>query len=169
MMGGLALFLGHQLGFDATWTGYLFGFNGLVGVIVQGGLIGRLVARLGEERLSLLGFISMGLGLALLGTAHSLPWLLTILALTSFGTSVTRPSLTTLLTRSVGQHEQGAALGVSQSLSSIAAILGPMIAGWLINQELLTTYGLVAGGVALLGALLMLRDMRATPSVEVRT
>lgn len=158
MMGGTALFLGRRMGFDAEQTGYIYGFSGLIGAIIQGGLLGRLAKRFGEERLAIAGFATMAIGLGLLGTVHSLPWLLALIAISAFGTSVVRPSLTTLITHAVSPHEQGAVLGVSQSLSSIAAIIGPIIAGWLIGRDLLGTYGLVAGAVALVGALMVMRQ-----------
>ncbi|MBC8145017.1 MAG: MFS transporter, partial [bacterium] len=165
LIGGTALFLARRMQFNAEQTGYIFGFSGLVGAIVQGGLLGRLVKRFGEEKLAIVGFITMGLGLALLGTVNNLPYLLVLVALTAFGSSVTRPSLTTLLTHSVDRSEQGAVLGVSQSLSSVAAIIGPIVAGWLIGHDLLGAYGLAAGAMALVGAMLMLRDPSETRAI----
>lgn len=158
LIGGTALFLARRMHFSAEQTGYVFGFSGLIGAVVQGGLLGRLVKRFGEERLAFVGFVTMGIGLALLGTVHSVPYLLLLVGITAFGSSLSRPSLTTLLTHSVGRHEQGAVLGVSQSLSSIAAIVGPIIAGWLIGHELLGVYGIAAGAFALAGAAIMLRE-----------
>jgi MFS transporter, DHA1 family, tetracycline resistance protein len=55
MIGGLALFLERRLGYDAEHTGYVFAFSGLVGGLIQGGLLGRLVKKYGEERLSIVG------------------------------------------------------------------------------------------------------------------
>lgn len=158
LIGGTALFLSRRMDFTAEQTGYVFGFSGLIGAIVQGGLLGRLVKRFGEERLATIGFTTMGVGLVLLGTVHSVPYLLALVALTAFGSSVSRPALTTLLTHSVGAHEQGAVLGVSQSLSSVAAIIGPIVAGWLIGNGQLGMYGMAAGAIALVGAIMMLRE-----------
>lgn len=165
LIGGTALFLGHRMGFNAEQTGYMFGFSGLIGAIIQGGLLGRLVKRYGEEKLAIVGFVAMALGLGLLGTVYELWWLLVLVGVGAFGSSVVRPALTTLLTHSVGPHEQGAVLGVSQSLSSIAAIIGPIVAGWLIDHELLGTWGLVGGAVALVGAVLVTRETREEPAL----
>jgi MFS transporter, DHA1 family, tetracycline resistance protein len=79
---------------------------------------------------------------------------------------VTRPCLTTLLTKSVGRHEQGAALGVSQSLSSVSQIIGPLTVGWLIGKGQLGAYGLVAGGAAMIGVLLCLQRTPAPEAVD---
>ena len=45
-----SLFTMYRFGYDATHNGYLFAYVGLIAVVVQGGLIGRLVKRFGESR-----------------------------------------------------------------------------------------------------------------------
>jgi MFS family permease len=151
--GGFALFMYHRFGWGPEEVGYIYAFSGLVGGLVQGGVLGRLVKRLGEERLSTLGFITMGIGYSLVGFVHHIWFLLITVVLAGFGSAVTRPALTTLLTKSVGPREQGAVLGVSQSVASVAQILGPIVAGWLIQHELFTPYGFAAGALSLAGAL----------------
>src|SRR5204862_42492 len=66
LFGGLALYLERRYGFDVEKTGYVFGLSGFVGALIQGGLIGRLVKKLGEARLSLYGFLALGVGAGLL-------------------------------------------------------------------------------------------------------
>jgi MFS family permease len=158
LIGGSALFMERRLGFTAEQTGYMFGFSGVVGAVIQGGLLGRLVKRMGEERLALYGFLLMTVGFALLGTVYNVPYLAFLVGVGAIGSSIVRPSLTTLLTHSVGAHEQGAILGVSQSLSSVAAIIGPIAAGWLIEHNWLAAFGIAAGAVALVGAGLVARE-----------
>ena len=157
LISGLALFLERRFGFNVENTGYIYAFSGLIGGFVQGGIIGRLVKRLGDARLALLGFVTMAIGYCLLGLAYRIPVLLVLVAISGFGVAVTRPALTTLLTRSVSRDEQGAALGVSQSLSSIGQIVGAFVATSLIQNGWLGTYGLAAGSVALVGVLLGLQ------------
>ncbi len=156
VIGGLALFLERQFSFDAIHVGFVFAFSGLVGGIVQGGLLGRLVTKLGEEKLATLGFLSMALGYVFIGWIVVVPLFLVAVMLSGFGTAVARPALTTLITKSVGRSEQGAALGVSQSLTGVAQILGPIIAGWLIEHHLLKTYWLTAAAIALAGSMFAL-------------
>lgn len=166
LIGGLALFLERRFEFNVAKTGYLFAFSGLIGGAIQGGLIGRMVKRLGEERLALLGFSAMAIGYGLLGAAYTLPVLLLLVGISAFGMAVVRPSVTTLLTKSVGRNEQGAALGVSQSLASISQIVGPIAAGWLIQHQALAAYGLMAGTFAALGVVLGLQKIPAGEVVE---
>ncbi|MEO6048698.1 MAG: MFS transporter, partial [Candidatus Kapaibacterium sp.] len=150
--GGLALFFFHVFQWGPEKTGYVFACSGLVGGLVQGGMIGRLVKKFGEEKLATIGFLTMAIGYAMLGFASNIPLLAVVILLTSFGSSVTRPSLTTLITKSVGPDEQGAVLGVSQTMASMAQIIGPIAAGLLIQHQLFTIYGITAGVIALAGA-----------------
>ncbi|MGK3986752.1 MFS transporter [Sorangium sp. So ce136] len=167
LIGGLALFLERRFSFGVKETGYLYAFSGLIGGSIQGGLIGRLARRYGEERLALVGFATMVIGYGLLGAAYTLPTLLVLVAIAAFGAAVVRPSVTTLLTKSVGRDEQGAALGVSQSLASVSQIVGPIGAGWLIEHRALAAYGLMAASFAALGFVLGLQKIPVGEPVEL--
>jgi len=96
---------GHPFG--PREVGYLFGFNGFLGIILQGGLIGRLVKRFGEAALARAGFLCVFVAQMILGLIHGLWPLLIVSVLSSFGTGVLRPALTSLITRTAGRHEQG--------------------------------------------------------------
>jgi MFS family permease len=154
LMGGLALFLHERFEFDVKKVGYLMMVSGFIGAVIQGGLIGRMVKRLGEARLALVGFGSMAIAFPLLGLAGGIPQLVGIVCLQSFGLAVVRPAVTTLITKSVGRKEQGAALGTAQSIASISQMIGQPFAGLLIERHLLVWYGVAAGGLALLGVVL---------------
>ena len=169
LTGGLALFLERQpftsgLHFNVESTGYVFMASGLVGGAVQG-VLGRLVKRLGEARLALIGFLAMAAAYPLLGTVHAIPPLAVVIVLGAFGAAVVRPCMTTLITRSVGRGEQGAALGTSQSLASISQIVGQPLAGMLIEHGLNPYHGVAAGFFALVGAMLTLQPEPAAAAV----
>lgn len=154
-MGGFALYLHGKFEWNARQSAYMFVYSGFLGAIIQGGFLGRLNRRLGETRLALLGFVTMAIGNALLGWIPSWPWLLVIAAIAGFGSTVTRPALTTLLTKSVGRDEQGKALGMSSTLASLSQIVGPPAAGWLIERRHLGAYGVIVASLAALGAVLI--------------
>jgi MFS family permease len=149
LIGGVALFLERRFHYNVEQTGYVFAYSGLMGAVVQGGLIGRLVKKLGEERLAVLGLLGMVIGQGLLGFTNSLLALLVVTAFSSIGNAVVRPSLTTLITRSVDPAEQGSALGISQSLASLAQITGPVLSGFLIGHGQLELFGIVIAAAAL--------------------
>ena len=152
-MSGFALFAerrytwqGHPFGVKEV--GFVFAYVGFLGIILQGGLIGRLVRRFGEERLVAAGFLTATVGFAMMGFTYGLPGLLAASSIASFGTGVLRPALTSLITRFAGRDEQGVVLGLTQSLMSVAQIVAPAIAGFLIDRQLLTTWALVGAAVS---------------------
>ena len=155
------MFLERRFGFSAKETGLTFTFSAIAGGLLQGAL-GKLVKRFGERRLAMFGFGAMAVGCGLLGVTHGIPMLLGLIAIGGIGQTLTRPSITTLLTKSVGPDEQGAVLGVSQSLTSIAQIAMPLAVGALINRGMLVAWGMTAGLWAAAGALMQLRDPAAS-------
>ncbi len=133
--------------------GLLYAFSGLLGIIVQGGLIGRAARVFKEPRLVAMGLWTMAAGHALLGYVEPLGPLLVAVALASVGNAVLRPSLTTIVTQVVPDAERGVALGLMQSLASLASIVAAPISGWLIDRRYLTSWGWFAAaccGLALL-------------------
>lgn len=107
---------------------YLF-FVGLLGAILQGGLVGRLVKRFGET--SLITFGNACLFLGMIGIAYvGGVWLLLVpLALASIGQGVYTPSVNGLLSRLSDPTRQGETLGLNQSIGALARILGPAWGG----------------------------------------
>ena len=156
---GFALFAARQLLFDDKPFGpsevaYVFAFSGFLGIIIQGGLMGRLVNRFGERVLAAFGFVSMAVGYAALSLASGIGTALAAVTFSSMGSSVTRPVMTSLVSRTAGRHEQGMILGLTQSLQSIAQVIAPLLAGFLIGKNWMTAWAITAGAIALLGFLL---------------
>jgi DHA1 family tetracycline resistance protein-like MFS transporter len=143
---------GHPFG--PKEVGYVYAYLGFLGVILQGGLMGRLVKAFGEVKLVRAGFFFAMIGLAALGLTYAIPLLLVVAAAASLGTGMNRPALTSLITQKAGRSEQGVVLGLTQSLNSIAAICAPALAGLLIDHSLLATWALLAAAIS--GAALLL-------------
>jgi MFS family permease len=143
---------GHKFG--PHEVGYLFGFTGFLGIVLQGGLIGRLVKRFGEASLARAGFLAVFLAQSILGLIHTVAPLLVVAVLSSFGTGVLRPTITSLITRNVGRQEQGVVLGLNQSLNSVAQVTAPMLGGALIAHGALSVWAWVAALAALVGFVL---------------
>lgn len=175
--GGLALFCERRLAwhgkpFGPEQVGYVFAYAGLLGVILQGGFIGRLVRRFGETALVTSGFLTATVGYAVLSATFGIPMLLLAGTVSSFGNGVLRPTLTSLITQQVDRSEQGVVLGLNQSLLSVSQILGPAMAGWLIDRGQLSLWALLSGVAAAAGLAInraVPRPHSATaPSVEPR-
>lgn len=146
--------------FGPKEVGYVFAYSGLLGIFLQGGLIGRLVGRFGERRLITAGFFGSMASYGILAYARQLPALLTASTLGSFGNSSLRPALTSLVTQKVGRHEQGLVLGLTQSLMSVAQIIAPIIAGTLIEHGQLEAWALMAAGICLVAVVMAARSAR---------
>lgn len=123
-----------RFAFQPDRIGRLFAFMGIIAAVVQGGLISRLVKRFGEPRLVFSGALLMAVGLLWTPYAAEIRFLLIALAALAAGQGVLHPSLTSLLSRSADPGEQGAVLGVGQSLSSLARIVGPVWGGILYQR-----------------------------------
>jgi DHA1 family tetracycline resistance protein-like MFS transporter len=153
---GFALFAERRF----TWEGhpftpreisYLLGYVGLLGIVLQGGLIGRLVKRFGEPALVTSGFVALIVSYLILGPIHDIAPLIVVSTISSYGNGVLRPTLSSLVSQNAGRHEQGVVLGLGQSLNSVAQIVAPIVGGLLIGQGWLTLWAWVAAAAALAG------------------
>ena len=143
---------GHPFG--PREIGYVFGYVGFLGIILQGGLIGRMVKRFGEAMLVAAGFIALVIGYFGLGIASSFALLMLTGTLAAFGNGVIRPALTSLITQQAGRQEQGVVLGITQSLMSMASIVAPIVGGLLIERQMLKEWAWAAAGLAAVGVAL---------------
>jgi len=143
---------GHPFG--PREIGFLFAYTGFLGIIIQGGLIGRLVKRFGERALTVAGFLGMAIGYAMLGTIGAVAMLLVASTFASFGNAVLRPALSSLVTQAAGRGEQGVVIGLTQSLMSVAQIVAPLLAGVLIGRGYLGAWAFVAAAAAGTGVVL---------------
>lgn len=153
---GFALFAERRFSwgrqpFGPREIGWCLGYVGLLGIAMQGFLVGRLVRRFGESKLARAGFVSLVVGYAGLGVARHIGDLVLAVTLLSFGNGVVRPALNSLVSQSAGRHEQGAVLGVNQSMQAMGQVLAPGLAGLLIERGLLSHWAWAAALVALLG------------------
>jgi DHA1 family tetracycline resistance protein-like MFS transporter len=141
MTSSFALFTMFRFGYDAHDTGWLFVYVGVIGAIIQGGLIGRLVKRFGELQLVITGALLFATSLftiPLTGPHTGLLTLLLVGALFATGNGLATPSLTSLASKSVGRAAQGGVLGVTQSVASLARAVGPLIASAMIYSTAAT-------------------------------
>jgi MFS transporter, DHA1 family, tetracycline resistance protein len=130
-----ALFAKNQLGFDVKHAGYFLALVGLLGVIWQGGLIGPIVKRFGEHKSLMIGLVASAAGLYYV-VAVDVWWKLIFVAiLFSFGHSVSRPSLTSLIAHAAPPNRRGGVFGAMTSIESVTRIIGPVLGGWIITTQ----------------------------------
>ncbi|MFN7926743.1 MAG: MFS transporter [Blastocatellia bacterium] len=154
------LFAKLRYQYDPSHVSYLFVYSGLVGAIIQGGLLGRLVKSTSEKTLLLTG---QGM---LIVAYLALPWtpvlapLLAVLGLMSVGTGLTSSLLPTLVSQRTPTLEQGSALGITQAAGSLARSVGPFLGGLMIAYAGAQTPFFVCAGLTLLALLLSLARLK---------
>jgi multidrug resistance protein len=125
----LALFLAFRFGVTEQTIGYFFMYIGTISVLTRAGILGPLVDRFGEARLSRFGTVTLAVGLATIPFTHTLVPLALAVALVPLGTAFTFPCITSLLSRVISRHERGLYMGVQQTFGGIARVIGPISAG----------------------------------------
>lgn len=151
----VALLWEQHYGLNEAHIGYMFAFIGFSSAIVQGGLVGMLARKFGEQKLMVYGCILMGLGLLgipFVPTGHFFPWALIPMVLLAGANGLMMPSISSLLSSLASGKEQGQVLGMNQSFGSLARIAGPLLGGALYGLHFTAPY--IGGAVLMVGALL---------------
>lgn len=165
------LYADYRFGWGPKMVGYTLGFVGVLGIIVQGGLVKRFVAYFGERRTMLFGLACGALGFALYGLAPTGGWFWAASPIAALW-GVAGPATQAMISRQVDPTEQGRLQGAISSLSSIAGIIAPTVftrtfaavsQNHLHNAWAGITFGVAALFVAL-GGLLAIRVTARLPA-----
>jgi DHA1 family tetracycline resistance protein-like MFS transporter len=131
------IYTAFRFGYSAQQNGFLFAFIGILGAVVQGGLMGILTKRVGENRLVIIGIVLMAIALFFVPfvgpESGGLIALLFGISGFSFGSSFSGTPLITLASKNVSPNEQGVAMGVMQSAASLGRAIGPALTGFLLS------------------------------------
>jgi len=166
------LYTGHRYGWDMRQIGLMLMATGVLGIIVQAGLVGRIVRLIGERGALLVGLAAGTMGFTIYALAPT-AWIY-ICGMPVFAFfGLVQPSIQGLMTKRVEPHEQGQLQGANASIAGITGMIGPLlytsVFAWSLRSE--ATQGmpglaiLVAAGMLLAGFILALRFARA-PSPE---
>jgi len=120
------LYTDYRYHWTVGQTGISLAIVGLMAAIVQGGLTGVIVRRIGEQKAAALGLAIGALAFAGYGLATEGWMIYCILVVGSLG-GVMGPAIQGLISRAVGANEQGGVQGSLTSLASVAGIIGPPI------------------------------------------
>jgi len=116
----------------------IFAYIGFVLMFVQGFIYRKMVKKIDEVRLMRIGIFGMFLGLGNLAAVAAFSanppnadlhfaWFMIALAISVFGFAFLNPSLNGLISKRSDPHRQGEILGINQSFSALARILGPFL------------------------------------------
>lgn len=114
--------------------GYMLGVSGVVGIIVQGALVGRLCNRFGEPIIILAGIVALGLAFVVFVTSSTLNQIYGGMVLFGISMALYAPSLQSHISLNTPTDQQGTAMGAIQSMASLARIGGPLWAGYIFDN-----------------------------------
>ncbi|MBI5700345.1 MFS transporter [Candidatus Saganbacteria bacterium] len=132
--GTFSLFAKDKLNFGAVEMGWIFVSMGVVIVIIQGMLIGRLIKRFGEENIVKIGLILSSIGYLLTIFSYDFISLMIFVGIASAGAGLCRPSLASLISKRT-EIDEGATMGAMQSIDSLGRIAGPIFGGFALAMH----------------------------------
>ena len=121
-----ALFASRRFGFDVVRTGYVLAAFGLLGVIVQAGLVSIVVRAIGVKRTLLTGLVFAAVGWGLVSSSSTVPMFLLSLIPAGVGVGLCNASIVTLVSHSGSKEEQGTVQGAAGALESLGRAVGPV-------------------------------------------
>jgi DHA1 family tetracycline resistance protein-like MFS transporter len=133
----MVLYVGYRYNWSARAVGLTLAVIGIGSVIVQGGLVRPVVARIGDRRALFAGLTFGAIGFALWGLA---PTGIFFLAAIPFGSLMGfyGPAAQGLMTHRVSPSEQGQLQGANSSVMGIAGLVGPGLFTWIFAQFIRT-------------------------------
>ena len=148
------LYAAHRYGFGPFETGLLLAFAGLLEMLVQIFLVGRVSAWLGDRRTMVVGLVLGAFGILGMGVAPT-GWLFIAALVPNALWSLALPTIQSLMTRLVSEREQGQLQGANNSVASVAGVISPLFFGAVYGVSVGVAPGLVfviAAAVLLGGA-----------------
>jgi DHA1 family tetracycline resistance protein-like MFS transporter len=121
-----AMFASRRFGFDVTHTGYVLAGFGLLGVVVQAGLVGAVARSLGVVRTMIVGLLIAAAGWTLVSLSTTVPLFLLSLVPAGLGVGLCNASIVTLVSHSGSKQEQGTIQGAAGALESLGRAIGPV-------------------------------------------
>jgi DHA1 family tetracycline resistance protein-like MFS transporter len=109
-------------------VGYVLAVIGLLSVIVNVAIVGRVVRSVGERNAQLIGLAAGALGFAIYAAASS-GWMFLVGMPISALWAIAGPATQAMITKRVGADVQGQIQGALSSLIALAGIIGPAIYG----------------------------------------
>ncbi len=164
-----ALFASRRFAFDASETGYVFSAFGVLGAIIQGGLIRPIVHRLGDRTTFRYGLIFGAFGLVAAALSHTVVLFMITLVPLAFGIGFGHPTVASLVSRVAREDEQGRVQGAASAVESLGRTVGPVWGNASLDRFGESTPYLSAAAFLLITLALTAGFQVRDPEVEVRS
>ncbi len=120
-------------GFGTIEMSYFFMYIGLVQIVLQGFLMRRITKKVSEEKLMVFGPLLMMFGMFLMPLIPNVAVFLASMTMISSGNGIMRTVVPSFISKRAPAKEQGGVLGLTQSVSTIARVPGPLVGGSLFE------------------------------------
>jgi DHA1 family tetracycline resistance protein-like MFS transporter len=141
------LYAALRYGWGPLEVGVLLALVGVLDMIVQGLVVGRAVARFGDRSVMVFGLFGGAVGICLMGLAPG-GVLFTLAMFPNALWGLAMPTLQSLMTRRVGESEQGQLQGANMSVASIAGVASPLFFGALYTATASETAAIYLPGAS---------------------
>ncbi|CAN5232559.1 tetracycline resistance MFS efflux pump [soil metagenome] len=135
------LYAAHRYGLGPPEVGLLLACAGMMDMAVQGWLVGKVVARVGDRTTMVIGLVAGASGLLARGFAPT-PLLFAAALLPNAFFALAIPTIQSLMTARVSEREQGQLQGATNSIAAIAGVASPLFFGWLYGISAIGMPGL---------------------------
>jgi len=161
----ISVFLKDVLHWGPTQIGIVLTVVGVIDILSQGYLTGKLLPLIGERPLSIIGLIITAIGMTLLGSvAFYISGVLLYVAVIVYtlGDGLFEPAMSGLIANSTRPEMQGRTQGANQSLQSVGRVIAPLLAGTLYEAAAYLPYFVSAAIMAftLLVFMVLFRRLR---------
>jgi MFS family permease len=160
------LWTGARYQWGAREVAFSFMAVGIVSVICQSTITGRLARRFGESRMLAIGCLLFGCGLIGQVLAPAAWFVPAAMSVGAFGMAMTMPNISAMISRATPPDRQGAMLGLNMAASSSGRIFGPVVAGAMFSS-LGHDWPLAVGAVLMVpAAIIAVNAGRAVPRAQ---
>ncbi len=128
-------FMHDRFDWDVHQASYGFAYVGVLMVITQGYFIRKWMPRFGEPKLLFAGLFMFAVSLFGIPFSNSIAVMAVMMTLLALGNGLMRPPNMGMISLLTPPDQQGVALGVTNSLSSLGRIIGPLLGGWLYGSS----------------------------------
>ena len=147
----------HRFGFGERGSAFVFLGVGILLVLIQGVLYGRLAGRFGINAMYISGIALLVVALSTMAFAYVWPVLILACALLTLGQGVASPSISSLVSEIAPAARRGEAMGFQQSSYAVGRIVGPPVAGWMFDNTGIWTPYAGAAGLCVVALILVLK------------
>ena len=159
-----SLFVERKYGFTSQEISVLITLGAAIGIIVQVGLIDKVIKRYGEDKTIKISLLMAAFALILMLLKVNFIYLLAISTVFFAFNSLLRPTVNTMISKKAGD-QQGFVSGLNTTYTSLGNIVGPILAGNLFDKEINLPY--IVGAIILLGTIFLVKKEDKLQSSEV--